>query len=309
MPLQLENILSLQDTIQNAFETLVAAAEQGADRATQIKAELRVVNAAQQVEATLLTPTDRVLRLAHLPTVNTATKVAQLLDIFSILQEEMTIEELAESTGADPVLLVRIMRCLTAYNIFAQTRADQFKATHLSRKLAEGPAGSFFKLAYDISHEMHRGIPAALLRTGFKNPRDSLGSGAVKAWGKSIFEHIAEDPTKVAVFGLAMEVHGELEPEYYADFPFSEITEELSKKPNAITIVDVAGGRGHVLRDIIQENPQLPGRFILQDLHEVVQEVQKQDTPFEAMVQDIFQPQTLKGEQISFIVLIEGLAL
>jgi hypothetical protein len=107
---------------------------------------------------------------------------------------------------------------------------------------------------------------------------------------------MAEDPSMSAAYGLAMEVHGELDPEYYAHFPFSEVREGLSGNANATTIVDVGGGHGHVLREIIKENPDLQGRFILQDLPVVIHEVQKQDTPFESMVQDIFQPQVLTGE-------------
>jgi hypothetical protein len=37
--------------------------------------------------------------------INTAAKIAQLLDIFNILQEEMSIDELAQRTRADPILL------------------------------------------------------------------------------------------------------------------------------------------------------------------------------------------------------------
>jgi hypothetical protein len=191
------------------------------------------------------------------------------------------------------------MRCLTAYKFFTQIRANHYQPTAFSRKLAEGPAGNWIKICYDIGQAMNRGIVPALIRTDFQNPKDPSGSGAVEVWGQSLFQYLAKDPHKAAEFGVAMEVQSELEPAYYAHFPFSEAKEELSKLPRAVTLVDVGGGHGHVLANIIKDNPKLRGRFVVQDLPVVVDELKLRDVPFEPMVQDFFEPQSLTGKLFS----------
>ncbi|KIW67317.1 hypothetical protein PV04_06581 [Phialophora macrospora] len=259
------------------------------DSVAVAKAEQAVLLAIQKVETTILTPADRALRLGMLasqPAVNTAAKIAQLLDVFNILLEEMSIDELAGQTKSRPGLATPTDAVARGIQFLHPDSCKPLSAYLIafSRKLAEGPAGNWIKICDDIGQAMSRGMVPALIRTGFQNPKDPSGSGAVEVWGQPLFQYLAKEPRKAAEFGLAIEVQSELDPAYYAHFPLSEAKYELSKLPDA----------AHTSR----YNPELRGRFIVQDLLVVVDELKLHDVPFELMAQDFFKPQTLTDVEI-----------
>jgi O-methyltransferase domain len=64
---------------------------------------------------------------------------------------------------------------------------------------------------------------------------------------------------------------------------------------NEILLVDVGGGRGHIVEAIRESFPELKGRMIVQDLKETVEEIED-PKGFEPMAHDFFQPQPVKGK-------------
>lgn len=66
------------------------------------------------------------------------TKIAIDLKLFEKLvaqKRSMSIQELAHATGAQDVLLGRILRYLAAFNLIAETGVDQFEATPITHAL------------------------------------------------------------------------------------------------------------------------------------------------------------------------------
>ena len=63
---------------------------------------------------------------------------------------------------------------------------------------------------------------------------------------------------------------------------------------DAIMFVDIGGGMGHVAAALHKRFPNLPGRFILQDLPSVVSEANNEG--IEVVAYDFFQPQPARGE-------------
>ena len=63
----------------------------------------------------------------------------------------------------------------------------------------------------------------------------------------------------------------------------------------AIMFVDIGGGMGHEAVALKKRFPDLPGRFVVQDLPEMVSG-QNLDAEIEFMAHDFFTPQPLKGE-------------
>lgn len=59
---------------------------------------------------------------------------------------------------------------------------------------------------------------------------------------------------------------------------------------------------GHVLELILQRNPGLPGRFVVQDVEEIVSLADPNEKAFEVMAHDFFTPQPIKGEGVLSVV-------
>jgi demethylsterigmatocystin 6-O-methyltransferase len=64
---------------------------------------------------------------------------------------------------------------------------------------------------------------------------------------------------------------------------------------------DVGGGYGTQAIDFQKQYPNLPGKVIIEDLPETVKQL-AQHPGVQALAQDFFQPQTIKG--ISYIILL-----
>lgn len=119
--------------------------------------------------------------------------------------------------------------------------------------------------------------------------------------GETMFEHISKFPDRFTTFNEAMVAQdsGLIAIGLYL------FADELSKlaEDNTATIVDVGGGRGHILRQIKKSAPELKGKFILQDQATVIADNGTETQPYgiEAMAHDFFQPQPIKGRHKSLI--------
>jgi hypothetical protein len=65
-----------------------------------------------------------------------------------------------------------------------------------------------------------------------------------------------------------------------------------------VAIVDIGGGRGQFLERLREESPELPGRFVLQDLQQSIDLLRatRKDLCFEPMAHDMFTPQPISGK-------------
>ncbi|BCS13527.1 hypothetical protein ALUC_60083S [Aspergillus luchuensis] len=70
--------------------------------------------------------------------------------------------------------------------------------------------------------------------------------------------------------------------------------------PGEPFFVDVGGGHGHQCIQLRDKYPYLRGRLVLQDLPEAVDHLPPLDG-IQVMAHDIFQPQTMKSEQILYL--------
>ena len=64
---------------------------------------------------------------------------------------------------------------------------------------------------------------------------------------------------------------------------------------HAVTIVDVGGGMGHDLVDLKKKQPDLPGRFILQDLPQVIEQIVQPLKGIEVTSHDFYTKQPVIG--------------
>lgn len=75
------------------------------------------------------------MRHPDISLVNSAVRVAIDLNIFNIIKGPSTLTELAQATGADPIILKGIMRLLTAHRYFKQSDTTLWETTALSKAM------------------------------------------------------------------------------------------------------------------------------------------------------------------------------
>jgi hypothetical protein len=156
-----------------------------------------------------------------------------------------TLEELAKVTGTVPRYLQLVMRILTGYGVFEELPDGRFvngpQARYLWRStVMSGPE------AYSVWGEL---LPS--LKTG--------EPGFPRVFGKTFFEYLASNPPADQLWNRwNAETASEWLPPVIAACDFSE----------AKTIVDVGGGQGTFIAEVLKRNKGAKG--VLYDLPNVV---------------------------------------
>jgi hypothetical protein len=163
-----------------------------------------------------------------------------------------TIAELASKCGAHPPTLERLLRALASLEMFAPTPDGRFRNTPLTEVLrTDHPQsrrdGALF-------------LPAPFLWRPLGELYESVRTGEPTfpvIFGQRFFEYLADHPEDASLFNSVM-TQGIAAPAVLAAYDFSRFER----------LVDVGGGQGALLRDILAATPSLQG--VLFDLPQVV---------------------------------------
>jgi O-methyltransferase domain/Dimerisation domain len=178
--------------------------------------------------------------------VSQAVCVAAKLGIADLLAEgPIGATELAEATGVHPRSLYRILRTLATFGVFKELPGSRFELTPMAEALRSDAPGSLRDAAIFMGEEWHWrvwGHTIESVRTG--------GSAWERAHGTEIFPWFAARPEESAVFNRAMTSFSNLATAAVVEaYDFSGFDK----------LVDVAGGHGLFLSEILRANPRLRG--------------------------------------------------
>lgn len=166
------------------------------------------------------------------------------------------VDGLAEATGTDADVLCRVLRALASFGVFIETDDRHFDLTDQARLLLDGPEGRLRDFALYFGSDWRRRtwdeLPTAM-QTG--KPMFDL------AYGEPVFEHLQKHPDRAAVYNNVQASNSAiLTPQIAAAYDFSEFN----------TLMDVGGGHGYLLAEILKATPGLNG--ILFDMPGVAKE-------------------------------------
>ncbi len=169
------------------------------------------------------------------------------------------VEHIASSCGAHAPSLYRVMRMLASFGVFKEGPPRHFALTPVGELLKTSAPGSLRYMAMmfgeEFSTRAYEHI-AACLRTG--------GDGVSEAYGKQIWEVLAERPGQCETFQHAMTNSTSVAAQAIVEaYDFSGIER----------LADVGGGHGLLLAAILRANPEMQG--VLFDRPEVVASVPK----------------------------------
>ena len=178
-----------------------------------------------------------------------ALRVAATLRIADLIGDGTAgIGVLAERSGADADALARLLRHLVARGVFAEPEPGRFSAPGTARFLrTDHPAGLHASLDLDgFGGRMDLAFTGLLLTVRTGEP----------AWetvfGKPFWRYLADEPRVGAAFDATMAAG----PEYIADAAAGY------DWATATHVVDVGGGVGALLAEILRDNPGLRGTLV-----------------------------------------------
>lgn len=167
----------------------------------------------------------------------------------------LTTPELAERCGADPGALRRVLRELVALGLVRPAGDDRYDLTEKGGALrsdAPDSVRSSIRMLGEEGFWYAMGNLPATVRTG---------TSAFAARYGHLYQHLAAHPETSLLFDRYMAARA------------ASFTEGLVKHYDFSgigTLVDVGGGRGHILATVLHANPGLRG--VLVDLEHVVEE-------------------------------------
>ncbi|MBH0777159.1 methyltransferase [Nocardia bovistercoris] len=162
-----------------------------------------------------------------------------------------TLAELAVAVDADEDALRRLLCLLTSHGVFAEDARGRYRSTPAARALRTDSEVSLRDVILFFGTDFHRGRWTRLV--------DAVRTGAPIGGASAFFDLVAEDRALGASFDRAMTSIGGLSTEALLDaYDFARYD----------TIVDIGGGEGRFIAEILRRAPR--SRGILFDMPEVV---------------------------------------
>ena len=132
----------------------------------------------------------------------------------------------------------------------------------------------------------------------YQNPESATKTALSKAYkpeGGTVFEIMVAE-SQLDAFSIFMGSINEGLKEWFNIYPVEQrLAQGFDNGPEAVMIVDVGGGFGHQAINLKKKFPNLPGRFVVQDLaHGLPKE---RPDGIEFMAHDFTMPQPVKSEQ------------
>jgi len=164
----------------------------------------------------------------------------------------MTAEELAAQTGMNAGALRRMLRLLVAHEVFAQ-EGDLYRHTPVSELLRTDHPHSMRSFARMMN------LPVCL--NSFSGLTQTAKTGRPVMDFAGFMEYFAAQPEESSIFNQAMaDKSRSVIPAVLEAYDFGPFR----------VIADIGGGRGHLLRGILEQTPAASG--ILFDLPHVIRE-------------------------------------
>ncbi|KAH9842081.1 sterigmatocystin 8-O-methyltransferase [Teratosphaeria destructans] len=278
------------------------------------KEQWEIYRAARELMFRAEPPRETVFRLFMSNGVAAAGVTAVDLGLFRILAAEpsrsFTVEELCQKTGAEPMLLARLLKVLNAWGYVGLSRPNEFQATSSTIALTTPFAEQSSQAQNQFNGPMFLALPEYLRKTGYKNPMDPTNTAFHMAYktDKEILGWFGENKywSDTLMSFMSVQRQGQdpwmSEPHLLQGFDLA--LSQLDLERNRAQFVDVGGAAGHQSIAFREHYPHLKGPVILQDLPFILPLAQKNPRISELEItpqpHDFMTPQTpeAKGAKI-----------
>ncbi|CZR61327.1 uncharacterized protein PAC_11223 [Phialocephala subalpina] len=211
----------------------------------------------------------------------------------------VTMAQVLELTKADEIIIIRIFRQLTAANVFAESAGPSWTLTPLGVPYLNPDHRAFNNLMFVDIIPSIMAMPRTLAEHNYKAPTKETGTPYKWAHGEELWTWLGSHPDRALNMVAGMRSHnaGNVSGDAY---PWGQELGKLGLKYEDVVIVDIAGGQGHIMEEVRKRNPEIKGRFIVQDLPSTFEAVAGPPEGVEFMSYDIFTPQPVKDAHIYY---------
>ncbi|KAE9382157.1 S-adenosyl-L-methionine-dependent methyltransferase [Stipitochalara longipes BDJ] len=291
---------SLLSSLSTAIQTSLRDYEAASNPADKAAALQKIqLHSTKLSRATAPIP-QQFLELNMRPYLNVALRIAIEMNLFSSLPISGTAispSDLAQKiTNTDEEFVLRISRVLAAFDILSESPGPLYSHTPFSRFLLNPTGKASIRHLFDIMLRAHMNSTIGYWKqNGFSNPEDAGNCPFTFAHGKSdmnVFDIMELVPEQQAVFNEHMAtVNAAGIQQLVQLFDFGK----LLPNKEGVVLVDVGGGKGHVINEIRSVYPEMKG-FMLQDMKVVLDGSVLVDDEVELIPYDFFNNvQPVKG--------------
>ena len=163
-------------------------------------------------------------------------------------------------------------------------------------------SGAYHVARFEICGPGFLALPEHLSKSQYKNPDNPTDSAFQLGHGTKnhFFEWVSQRPERLSQFQNHMSGYRTGRPSWM-DHNFYPVDENLVKgakvEDDSVFLVDVGGGKGHDLQEFYRKHPKVPGKLVLQDLKDVIEEAEASnlDEKIVPMTHDFFTKQPVMG--------------
>ena len=226
-----------------------------------------------------------------------ALMVALDLELFEFIRKPTSLDEIVQKTSADPMILMRLLRVLSAASFLNETARNTWGPNAISQTLTIPAFRDWMKTHYH--HLSFSSIfPQWLAKRQYKDAGSIDDCATSEVLGMPYWEWLDKNPKESALFDSAMSIQSFFPPEMRPPYPFNSQLQQIRTDNDAVTLVDIGGGQGHAIQLLRDQYPDVKGRWILQDLPKTIETIDPahaKQVGFEPTVHDFFEPQPVKG--------------
>jgi O-methyltransferase domain len=189
----------------------------------------------------------RLLELIQMRLISEAIHVVAALGIADLLADaSKSTAQLAEATGANEPSIRRVMRALASFGVFSQESESRFALAPLGEFLKRDMAGSLHGAALFFGG----GSGAQVIRLFLECVNTGESATRKLADGKDIFQWLHSDPERTKLFNTVMTA--------FSTLHITGLFEAYDFSP-ATMIVDIGGGHGKIISEVLKNNPGMRG--------------------------------------------------
>lgn len=292
-----------QHVIQMAQEVLNLAQE----NATQgLRLQEKLMKSILKLQIAAQGPASYVFRKRNQPVEHVCILIAIQSGLLEAIVERdgasVSAAELAKKTELEELLIVRVMRLLTAIDVFDEVSENTYRSNSTSAFLNNPGQRAGMELVTEVVFPIASNLVtqkrADALHQFLGRTNNGEKSFFELTFSKSYFDYLGANPKSRQTYDSLMAARRDgLGPDWFQIYPAAEelggYTEDGGE--GAALLVDVGGNHGHATVKFRQQCPQVKGRCVLQDLPESLSGIKKPLDSIEVMAYDFFTPQPVKG--------------
>lgn len=306
-------VATMEQTEQNSILSLAKRVSELAELQTSHGSvpQGEFVEAIQRLQIAVESPAHYVARMRHQPIEYISTLLAVESGVLQALLENggkpLSVQELAEKTKAEPLLITRFMRILTAVDVFDEVGPSLYKSNAVSEWLGEPGQADGFRLVTRWVFPIACNFFSLWKNNQFTQfPDYSKGEKSPFVWTHSMnqWEMMRGDPDlKLAFDGYMPARRNGLRLPWHEIYPAAtELDVKGFQEPHEPPLlVDVGGNTGYDSASFRTKNPHIKGHCVVQDLPETLASSPVPPPEgIERIGYDFFTPQPIKGARAYF---------